>query len=781
MFWVHAETRERLREGYLAIARIADIDGRDDPKANVVQLVHTWLRNEANERWLLVLDSADDPDVFSHEFPASDPSSPVFPPDTLKGSVLVTSRSHEVVRRLIGAGSNVVEVGPMNDHDAFALLQKKFRSTMKKDEADELIKALDYMPLALTQAAAFINRTPRMSISRYLEEIGYDQLHLSSKYLVDTRRDENASNSIMTTWQISFDYIRKRSSSAARLLSLMSMFDRQGIPKTLLVGKYLQHEHGTSDFDHDMYMLTSLCLVKASANTDSFEMHGLVQHSMKSWLELHNEFEHWKEVYVALIDENYPVGEPENLSVCQTLLPHALAALKRLPIDADALELWASLSLNVGWHIGSTGDHKTAKKFVSDSFDVREILLGPDDPETLDSLNSLGLTLKGLGQFEEAKTILERALEAQERTLGTGSSAAITTKINLATVYNHQTQWIDAERLLMEALRQLEESGREKSHPLALDTLNLLATVYRVQDRWVDATKLNLQLLEARSVQLGPDAPLTLIAKCDLSFTYRRQGRLEEAESMQLQIIESCIAHEGTELDLLGYRAHLAQTYRAQRRFDEAEALERQILQRSKEKLGVDHFDTLQRMGHLACTLWTAGKFEQAQALDEETLELRRRTMGETHLFTIDTKADLSLTYWIRGLYDKAEVLQLEVLKAEEEKLGADHPMTLRAKVLLATTVRDQGRLSEAEQMNQEVLNKRSEVLGLEHPDTLCSMSYLAIVYRMQGRAKEAVDLMGKCCKLYDKILKPGSTDLYGLNERFERWRTELEQHSKDG
>jgi hypothetical protein len=48
------------------------------------------------------------------------------------------------------------------------------------------------------------------------------------------RRDREAKNSIITTWQISFDYIREIRPSAANLLSLMSFFDRQAIPEALL-------------------------------------------------------------------------------------------------------------------------------------------------------------------------------------------------------------------------------------------------------------------------------------------------------------------------------------------------------------------------------------------------------------------------------------------------------------------------------------------------------------------------------------------------------------------
>src|SRR5204862_4047757 len=109
----------------------------------------------------------------------------------------------------------------------------------------ELAAALEYMPLAIVQAVAYISqRAPRFSVRQYLEEFRksdrkktnllnyYDGVHL--------RRDWEAKNSIIITWQISFDYIRQTRPSAANLLSLMSFYDCQGIPEGLLRNRTTQ-------------------------------------------------------------------------------------------------------------------------------------------------------------------------------------------------------------------------------------------------------------------------------------------------------------------------------------------------------------------------------------------------------------------------------------------------------------------------------------------------------------------------------------------------------------
>jgi len=57
------------------------------------------------------------------------------------------------------------------------------------------------------------------------------------------RRDGEAKNSIIITWQISFEYIHEIRPTAANLLSLMSFFDRQGIPEALLRSRDEQSQY----------------------------------------------------------------------------------------------------------------------------------------------------------------------------------------------------------------------------------------------------------------------------------------------------------------------------------------------------------------------------------------------------------------------------------------------------------------------------------------------------------------------------------------------------------
>ncbi|KAK1807294.1 hypothetical protein LTR12_018360, partial [Friedmanniomyces endolithicus] len=76
--------------------------------------------------------------------------------------------------------------------------------------AEKLAAALEYMPLAIAQAAAYIKkRAPRCSVEQYLvkfEKSDRSKTSLLNANSEELRRDSEAKNSIILTWQISFEH-----------------------------------------------------------------------------------------------------------------------------------------------------------------------------------------------------------------------------------------------------------------------------------------------------------------------------------------------------------------------------------------------------------------------------------------------------------------------------------------------------------------------------------------------------------------------------------------------
>ena len=379
VFWVHASNAARFEQGYRDIADVVKITELKDSKANIFKLVHDWLRG-CEEKWLMVLDNVDDADFLVNpqaimQSQSSDSGRqsrrPLrdYLPQSHNGSILITTRSRESALTLADR-KELISVDPMGACNAVELLNKKLESTGQKNDKDhaELAAILDFMPLAIIQAASYISeRSPRYSVRRYIEDFRESdgkKTSLLNYKESQLRRDSEAQNSIIITWQISFEHIHRTRRSAADLLSLMSFFDRQGIPETLVRTRAAsEHDHGNPEgndkhtggkgikgreekekdgvfrcskddgFEADVQTLRNYSFLSVRTQR-TFEMHALVQFAMRKWLEARRELEAWKQRYIKTLSDEFPNGEYENWTYCQELFPHAKSAVTQRP-EAD--------------------------------------------------------------------------------------------------------------------------------------------------------------------------------------------------------------------------------------------------------------------------------------------------------------------------------------------------------------------------------------------------------------------------------------------------------------
>lgn len=245
--------------------------------------------------------------------------------------ILITSRNRTAAINLVGSGS-IIPVKPMDEEEALALLNTRVPfSESSKADAKALVKALEYIPLAITHAAAYINaRAPMTTIADYLKLFHQGQANqirlLDQNSFKDLRRDHSIRQAVIATWQISFNQIQRTEPSAADLLALMSMFDRQEIPISLL-----REDDDQLDFDDALMPLLSFSLIQAEIGKQSFEMHHLVQLSMRRWLETNNQLNTWVKESLKVLATAFPNGD---YGTCQSVryyfhMQERLSAMKQ--------------------------------------------------------------------------------------------------------------------------------------------------------------------------------------------------------------------------------------------------------------------------------------------------------------------------------------------------------------------------------------------------------------------------------------------------------------------
>ncbi|KAM0721490.1 hypothetical protein Q7P37_002414 [Cladosporium fusiforme] len=621
---------------------------KTEPKGKYPSNASKLVVRQEQGGWLVILDNVDDAG-FLVEAPAEShglqPSQRRFDyfPSSDHGSLLITSRTRNEALRLTHS-SQVIPVGAMSEDLAEELLEKWLGQSSPDNRL--LASALRCMPLAISQAAAYIRG---LGTSYYvgdyrqeLEKSRKSRTSLLQRHSENPSRDKDASNSILLTWQISFDYIYTTRKSAADLLSLMSFCDRVAIPEILLLpgGRTDKASSNTSnrrsEFLDDIFMLRSFSFVSDIATAQTWEMHRLVQDAMQSWLNAHGRVAEFQNRFIHHLEMSLPGEGFEHWPVHQILFPHVKAAAKQRPSLKPALLEWASIMRRSAWYMIEQGNYTEAVAMATASRDVRAEQLGKNDLLTADSIETVATALWRAGKSKEAEPLHREVLSLRAAAVGEG---------DLAT----------------------------------LRSMNELAMVLKDQGQLEEEEELQVKVVDGQKAVLGEEHPDTLRSLNNLASTFQARGRLEEAEGLQVKALEGWKAVLGEEHpDTLSSMNNLALTVQARGRLEEAEWLQVKVLERRKAVLGEEHPDTLRSLNNLASTFQARGRLEEAGWLQVKALEGWKAVLGEEHPDTLTSMHNLGVTYADQKRWSEAEELAIKSVAGRMKVLGARHPDTLQ-------------------------------------------------------------------------------------------------------
>jgi hypothetical protein len=193
--------------------------------------------------------------------------------------------------------------------EAKVLLSAKILDQNKWDdeEAGRLVTKLDCHPLAITQAAAFINQFDDITIIDYLKNLEQDvdtMMETLSEDLCDSRRAPGTPNAIFKTWQVPYSLLRRDHPEAADLLCLMATLDSSSIPARIL---RMQDNVSLEDRKR-LQTLIDFSLIRGSLADDLLSMHLLVQLSTRTWIASSGTLAHWQAKAISIFCRVYPGG-----------------------------------------------------------------------------------------------------------------------------------------------------------------------------------------------------------------------------------------------------------------------------------------------------------------------------------------------------------------------------------------------------------------------------------------------------------------------------------------
>ncbi|KAI9691233.1 MAG: hypothetical protein M1822_008853 [Bathelium mastoideum] len=750
IFWIPAINKEGLEQTFIDIMQELQLAGWEEKGADSKVLLQQHLSQKSAGRWLLIFDNADDITMWLETDKRTKALVDQLPRSN-DGCILFTTRDRKTAVKL--AHQEVYTVADADKEMAMQLLHGYLAKKQLMDDtqkAVELLNDLAFLPLAIVQAAAYINENDS-ALAEYLEllaEQEEDKVELLSQDFEDEGRYREITNPVAATWLISFERIRTSDSLAANYLSFMACVEPTDIPQSMLPAAQSRLQEKSA-----IGLLKAYSFVVEKTAKGTLDMHRLVHLATRNWLRKENELAEWVTKVRQQLSEAFPNNNHMNRSVWRLYLSHARCVLGYEAYDSKETVARTKLLWKFAGCLSEDGKYNEAEIAYKEVIKARKEVLGEEHPDTLTSIANLASTYRNQGRWKEAEELEVRVMETSVKVLGEEHPDTLTSMANLASTYWNQGRWKEAEELEVQVMEtSVRVLGEE--HPSTLTSMNNLASTYWNQGRWKEAEELGVRVMEMRVRVLGEEHPDTLTSMANLALTYMNQGRWKEAEELGVRVMETSVRVLGEEHpDTLTSMANLAVTYRNQGRWKEAEELEVRVMETSVRVLGEEHPDTLTSMANLASTYRNQGRWKEAEELEVRVMETRVRVLGEEHPSTLTSMANLASTYRNQGRWKEAEELDERVMETSVRVLGEEHPSTLTSMANLAVTYSEQGRQDKAEPLKKQVMETRVRVLGEEHPSTLTSMANLAVTYSEQGRQDKAEPLKKQVMETRVRVL----------------------------
>ncbi|RDW69812.1 hypothetical protein BP6252_08832 [Coleophoma cylindrospora] len=453
VFWVSAISSTTFEADFRKIGQRLEVAGIDNDKADIKALVAAHLSEESTGRWLLIIDNADDLELLyrnsNHGNAGIDPPALAsYLPDSRYGSILLTTRNHMVAVK--HAKVNVMTIEKMTEDESLALLERSLlnKKLVTKNGAAQLLELLTHLPLAIKQAAAFISER-QISVDKYLNlctSSDQNLIQLLSENFEDEGRYDTKTNPIALTWFISFKEVQASDKLAAEYLFFMSCVAAQGIPDSLLEkAEEIQKIKAIGT-------LRAYAFITPREGGATYDIHRLVQLSVRNWLEKEKKITHWSCETLKQVEKILPFFEHENRDECALYLPHAqcIFGFPNYPDDVSGLR-WV-LALKIGEIFRETGKYSEAERIYQQAVTLSKAAHGEAHPSTLGSMNNLAIVYEQQGNMN-----------------------------NLAIVYEQQGKYEEAEALQQQTLT-LKKAALGEAHPSTLGGLSIIEQVRKERD-----------------------------------------------------------------------------------------------------------------------------------------------------------------------------------------------------------------------------------------------------------------------------------------------------------
>ncbi|MEU6350250.1 tetratricopeptide repeat protein [Streptomyces sp. NPDC047072] len=780
-WWITGESDEQIQTGLADLAqRLHPLWAARASARKRTEWALTWL--ERHPGWLLVYDNVERPQDLT----------PVMGRLLGHGHQLVTSRSRDGWPE----GAELVDLDVLGDEESVELLRATAGPTgaVAHDElVVQLAADLGHLPLALTQAGAYLRET-RIRLDAYRERLA----RVPDSVLTDG--PGRSGRTIAQIWRTSLETIRGSDPVAVPLLYALAWFAAEPVPHE--VARRLVVSESSSVDSAEAALAAYHLITPGSAG---LSLHRLVQRTLRQASPAedpgardraehalaaecsHASDERLRQLLVhiqalaspsgshqepAPADSSGASAAPDVLTMyrrgAEELISREQQALALPLMDRvvhigarllkdDAPESLADRDRLADLH-AQAGNPARAVELYSNLYLDRRRLHGPDAPQTLRSHHDLALAYHRANEAIRAVRELGVVVADRCRVQGPEHEDTLTARADLARALQEAGR---PEEAVAEFESVVTDRGQVlgERHEDTLSARAALAGALQTAGDHKTALRLYEAVVTDRTSVHGPDGPETLNSRADLASAHSSAGDTAKALALYGKLLADRVRVQGEDhADTLRCRQRHAYIRWAVAGAEPALPDFEALAEHSARVRGPDDPATLEYRQDIARVRRNCDDYAGAIADYGALVGDYTRVLGPDHPVTLWTRAFRAGT--LRRAGDHALALRefTELVAVHTRVYGRLHPATLIARANLARAHCSAGHYTRTIQLMEALLPDRIAVLSDRHPTVLETREDLARVRQLAGDPKGAIaDLEGVLHDVVTTLGRPGA------------------------
>lgn len=323
-------------------------------------------------------------------------------------------------------------------------------------------------------------------------------------------------------------------------------------------------------------------------------------------------------------------------------------------------------------------EEPTLREIVSTSIARSQAELA-DQPEVqAEMLRLLGVATTGLGDYEQATTLLQRALSLRQLHEPGNLTGQVEIQRDLGTALIERGQFDEAITVSHAAVNQVL-SQASPDPVLHADALTNLAVALSRSGKEAEAEAHYREALALRKRSLPSHDYRTGNALASLGAMLSRSGQIEEGIGYSRQALESYQTSLGDNNPLtLRAKNDLASTLFLQGDAAAASELFTQLLRSSQDRLGREHPELVLPLNNLGRVLSEQCRFDEALVHLERALTIARESIAEGQPLRLATEFNLGSVLFEMGELTRSAALVEKAYLGYVQLLGQAHPVIQR-------------------------------------------------------------------------------------------------------